>query len=593
MQILDPTLGTRPLAPMKRQQAKHATSLPQSSDCFSLRFAAAVTMPTEASRAPLPDLSTRAKMILGSAREVKLLGKDPQQFWPVSILKFLCLESSVSQYLLDQDIDPDSIFLGLETVLPQKLATFGITSKACEMTGDLVQQIVTQSKQFTREQGKPEVTPGDLWRWLMRTDPNQNLNLILEGAGLDDSTVSRLREAPPFKKAGIPRKTKSPKAENKPAESLSVLLNTLTPDQTDVLDETLKSLIEQGVRGVLEQKGIPAELGETKLTPNSYRILLKGQPKINSKLLMGLHDEFMTCNQAVALDLYNVEPLPGYYALFFKREKRGVVHYADCLKERLQKEPLGEVSTRILLGRRENDSSLVYWDFDKAEPHALCGGMTGSGKSETLTTMIMDLMINNTPDTLELVLLDPKRTEFGKFKGLPHLHGTPVIKDKETAIQVIQGLAKEVEERYKILEQYGVNKISQLPPGVMRRKFLIFDEVARWMADENFKKVIEKSVEDLGNVARAAGVHLILCTQRPDNDVLSPQTRQSLGAKLALKVDRDKNSVIILGEAGAENLMGNGQMIAMLGGETLYLQSAYLPGEHFEALRTHVREATP
>lgn len=198
-------------------QRSQSLQMSLSQDACSLRFSGtdsgsappAATAPAdtapatpaaaEAPQAPLPELSAKAQMVLGTTREVKQLGPDPKLFWPASLMKYLCMDASVEKYLEDQQLKASSVFLALETALPKKLADSGVKGK-CDLTPGLVQQIVNESRSFTREQGNTLVTPVDLWRWLMLKDPNGQLELILKYSGFDDKMVGRLRKAPAVKK---------------------------------------------------------------------------------------------------------------------------------------------------------------------------------------------------------------------------------------------------------------------------------------------------------------------------------------------------------------------------------------------------------
>lgn len=136
-------------------------------------------------------------------------------------------------------------------------------------------------------------------------------------------------------------------------------------------------------------------------------------------------------------------------------------------------------------------------------------------------------------------------------------------------------LSLKVTKRKKIYE-----KLQNLTP----RLTLIFDEFADWMLDDEFKREASSAVQSLSGKARAAGIHLIVSTQRPDNSVVVPILRANLGAKFALRVDSEKNSVIILDETGAEKLLGYGHMIAKFAGEKQYIQTAFMSDDYIDTI---------
>ena len=211
--------------------------------------------------------------------------------------------------------------------------------------------------------------------------------------------------------------------------------------------------------------------------------------------------------------------------------------------------------------------------------------MTKSGKSVLLNIFIIDLIRTNTIDELKLILIDPKQVEFTRYKNIPYLDEDGIITKKELAIEKLHGLVSEMERRYSLFSEAGVNELSKYNKKVkikIPRIVLIFDEFADWMLDDEFKQDASNAIQSLSGKARAAGIHLIVSTQRPDNTVVVPILRANLGAKFALRVDSEKNSKIILDESGAEKLLGYGHMIVKFAGEKQYVQSAYMSDEYID-----------
>lgn len=373
---------------------------------------------------------------------------------------------------------------------------------------------------------------------------------------------------------------------------IAALLSSITDpiqraeDQESLLQEL--RLVEQKVKSFLPHFGIRVRLGPSSITPNAFRIRIEGQIGVDAAKIERLRDQFKT---VTALSLIQVEAEPGYLALSFRRTQRGVVSYLKCLEKRVVTGP--GINTKILLGQREDNGDLLYYDFSGADSHALIGGMSNSGKSQLLGMMILDLLLTNDPKYLQLVLIDPKQVEFPRFRHAPHLHGRPIVRYKNEAIEVLNMLTSEMDRRYSLMGEWEVNDIEKYNalPGVkvLPRIVVIFDEVADWMLDEDFKKAVNDSFQRLAGKARAAGIHLILSTQRPDNTVISPILRANLGAKIALRVDKKANSEIILDEGGAEHLLGQGHGLARLGGERYLFQSAFVPDE----VRDRILEALP
>ncbi len=357
-------------------------------------------------------------------------------------------------------------------------------------------------------------------------------------------------------------------------------------------NQALSDISEKVVR-ILAAHNIRAELGPCRVTPNSYRLLIKGQLGFDRRRFENLKDSFLMV-EGITLD--RVEIVSGYVALSFRRSQRGIVDYLECIKNRQISE--GPGNTKILLGCDEAHGDVVYYDINSEDSHALIGGMTKSGKSQLLLAMIIDLALTNTPDELDLVLIDPKKVEFQRFENLPHLVGD-IIRDRDIAIRELKELVAEMDRRYEQLLSAGVNDISKYnqrqtdKKKIMKRRVMIFDEFADWMLNDHFKGEVSEAVQRLAGKARAAGIHLVIATQRPDNTVLPMILRANLGAKIALRVDKEANSKIILDEPGAENLLGLGHMIAKFAGRRFVLQGAFIPDATADRIVEGLRRIYP
>lgn len=348
--------------------------------------------------------------------------------------------------------------------------------------------------------------------------------------------------------------------------------------------------VEQKVKNFLPRVGIRALLGGSVVTPNAFRVRIQGQIGVDAARVEKYRDQFKTIE---GLELIRVEPEPGYLALSFRRPQRGLVAYLGCLRQREVTSLHG--NTKIILGRREDTGALVYLDLGGEDPHALVGGMSNSGKSQLLRMMILDMALTNDPAHLQLILVDPKHVEFSRFRRLPHIYGRPVVVTKDKAIEVLHNLVTTMEERYNILAAWEVNnlqKYNQLPSTKpLPRIVVVFDEFADWMLDDEFKRTVNEGFQRLAGKARAAGIHLILSTQRPDNTVVSPILRANLGAKIALRVDKKANSEIILDEGGAQHLLGKGHGLARLGGEKFLFQAAFVHDDVVDLLVKGLEDA--
>ena len=192
----------------------------------------------------------------------------------------------------------------------------------------------------------------------------------------------------------------------------------------------------------------------------------------------------------------------------------------------------------------------------------LVAGTAGSGKSVFLRAALLGMALNAGPDRIKFTLIDPKRVTFTDLSAVPHLDG-PVIMDLEPALQALERLAVEMEERYDVFSETGAIDIAEYNSlhDPMAHHVVIIDEYADLMIEKEFKKQAELFIQRLCQKGRAAGFHIILSTQRPDSKVVTPLIKANLQLKVALKVTTATNSQIVLDEPGAERLMGNGDML--------------------------------
>ena len=239
--------------------------------------------------------------------------------------------------------------------------------------------------------------------------------------------------------------------------------------------------------------------------------------------------------------------------------KVSMVNFKDCV-ERL---PKGEKYGLYIPFGQDISGNYVSADL-KEFPHLLVCGTTGSGKSIFMHSVIMSLIMRNAVDDLKMVMIDPKRVEFGKYKEMPHLL-CPPINDSHKAYIGLQKLCDEMDRRYELFENCGVSNIKQyneeaLETGKNKLPYIVVicDEFADLM-DTNRK--CSEPVVRLGQKARASGIHMIIATQRPSTNVITGTIKANLPVRVALSCSSSVDSVTILGEGGAEKLLGNGDML--------------------------------
>jgi DNA segregation ATPase FtsK/SpoIIIE, S-DNA-T family len=303
---------------------------------------------------------------------------------------------------------------------------------------------------------------------------------------------------------------------------------------------------------------IPADLPQSKVTNRSKDI----------QLWLGLNDEphIFINSFGINIDIVREHPENIYFEHFMElvREQETNNIKGTNLLAPLGLDPLNKVITM---------------DFSNSmTPHLLTGGTTGSGKSVTLNSIILGMMCLYSPEQVKFVFIDPKKVEFTVYENRRHTE--TVITDINEAVIVLNNLVDEMETRYSIFAKELVTNLDEYVTEVgkkMHRIVVVFDEFADFMSQEgDVKKDVENAILRLGQKARAAGIHLIICTQNPKADIINTNIRNNLGARLALRAADAHASGVILGQDGAEKLAGKGDFLAKVYGNTIRGKSPFL-----------------
>jgi S-DNA-T family DNA segregation ATPase FtsK/SpoIIIE len=245
---------------------------------------------------------------------------------------------------------------------------------------------------------------------------------------------------------------------------------------------------------------------------------------------------------------------------------------------------LEERPGRFVVGEEPTREILVGDLADPATPHLLIGGQAGSGKSYLLRTLVSSLVHFHAPSLVRLTLLDPKRVTFnaaGFASAIAtHLDG-PVLYGIEEAVPCFERYVDVMEERYKLFEKEQVSDLYEYNAAVgegrrLARHVIVMDEFQDLTSQRKAAQEFCDAVGRLGAKARAAGVHLILATQRPDRETVPPLLKANLGGKVALRVASAVNSRVVLDKTGAETLRGNGDLFADFGKGLVRAQAALL-----------------
>ena len=341
--------------------------------------------------------------------------------------------------------------------------------------------------------------------------------------------------------------------------------------------ETIKKRIIEELR----KDGIAAISDQPVIGPTVYLIHI-ARPR-------GSVAQLDTAASNVAHRLANADGIEASYAktgarreFTVRRQRPRTVLLAPLLEAR--KEWLSERPGRLVIGEQPDGTVLTGDLADSATPHLLIGGQAGSGKSWLLRTLVASLVHWHDPSAIRITLLDPKRVTFNvaSFSAAiaAHLDG-PILYGIEDAMPCIARYVEVMEERYLAFEREHVSDLHEYNLQVGRERWLprhvvVIDEFQDLTADKKAATEFSTAVARLGAKARAAGVHLILATQRPDRQTVPPLLKANLGGKIALRVANATNSRVILDASGAETLLGKGDLLADLGQGLVRAQAAVL-----------------
>ena len=322
------------------------------------------------------------------------------------------------------------------------------------------------------------------------------------------------------------------------------------------IDRKQKHLIEK-----LKQFKIEGDIKKTYTGPLVTTFEFKPAPNIKVSKILNLQDDLAMALSAETIRIQ--APIPGKSVVGIEvpNDSFETIYLREILESDLfkkAKSPLAVALGKDLVGQP------FVTDIKKL-PHLLIAGTTGSGKSVGINAMILSLLYRNDPDNLKLILIDPKMLEFSIYNDIPHLL-TPVIIEPKKAIVALANLVKEMENRYKLMAKTKVKNIDNYNQWAKKNKeetmpfiVVVIDELADLMMTGG--KEVEYSIARLAQMARAAGIHIIVATQRPSVDVVTGIIKANLPARLSYRVGQKIDSKVILDAMGAEALLGRGDAL--------------------------------
>lgn len=349
------------------------------------------------------------------------------------------------------------------------------------------------------------------------------------------------------------------------------------------------------IKRTLADFGIAVEMDEVNVGPTVTQYTLKPASGINLSRIISLRKNL---SLALAADPIRIEaPIPGksLVGIEIPNKSAAQVRLRGLLK-RMSEE--GFASHLVLPLGRDVSGEPVFVDLTKM-PHLLIAGATGSGKSICINNIILSLLYFNSPKTLRLILIDPKRVEMTPYNGVSLLLA-PVIVEPKEAINSLRWAVREMEDRYKILSEAGFRDIISYNEHLIKENssdtmyyiIIIIDELADLMA--SYKKEVEAAVVRLAQMARAVGIHLIASTQRPSVEVVTGLIKANITTRIAFKVASQIDSRTILDQAGAEKLLGAGDMLYLSGDATglKRIQGTYVSDQEVKRVVAYLASVT-
>ena len=472
------------------------------------------------------------------------------------------------------------------------------------------------------------------YRWLVASGPAPRTSLFdrreptLDGRAApslapqagddyDDEETDEDEEEAPVARA--PRKKALARKPSVKFElpSVSVLTAPRASDRQPLSKSELEAN-SRALEGVLSDFGVRGEIVKAHPGPVVTLYELEPAPGIKSSRVIGLADDIARSMSALSA---RVAVVPGRNAIGIElpNAHREKVYLRELLSMRDSNESVAKLP--LCLGKNIGGESIIV-DLARM-PHLLIAGTTGSGKSVAINTMILSLVYRLRPDQCRLIMVDPKMLELSVYDGIPHLL-TPVVTDPKKAVVALKWAVREMEERYKRMSKLGVRNIDGYNARLMEAKskgeeltrtvhtgfdketgkaiyeeekleleplpyiVIIVDEMADLMMVAG--KDIEGAVQRLAQMARAAGLHVVLATQRPSVDVITGTIKANFPTRISFQVTSKIDSRTILGEMGAEQLLGQGDMLYMAGGGRISrVHGPFVSDEEVEKVVRHLK----
>ncbi|NNF24407.1 MAG: DNA translocase FtsK [Rhodobacteraceae bacterium] len=389
-------------------------------------------------------------------------------------------------------------------------------------------------------------------------------------------------------------------------------------ERAQLSDEALEENARM-LEAVLDDYGVKGEIVSVRPGPVVTMYELEPAPGLKASRVIGLSDDIARSMSALSA---RVSTVPGRSVIGI--ELPNATREKVMLREILSSRDFGDGNQRLPLALGKNiGGDPIVANLAKM-PHLLIAGTTGSGKSVAINTMILSLLYKLTPEECRLIMIDPKMLELSVYDGIPHLL-SPVVTDPKKAVVALKWVVGEMEERYRKMSKMGVRNIEgyngrvrealsknemfsrtvqtgfddqtgepvfeteEIQPETLPYIVVIVDEMADLMMVAG--KEIEACIQRLAQMARASGIHLIMATQRPSVDVITGTIKANFPTRISFQVTGKIDSRTILGEQGAEQLLGMGDMLYMAGGAKITrVHGPFVSDEEVEEIVTYLKQ---